>query len=287
MTIRRFALLGSVLVLGVIGSGVVVNLIDNKPINSLNSWCMDETNASGKLGNSMCPFVPEASDGTSSDLDVTSAVRDWVSQNMVVAAGVSETYGPERHWEIPAMKQIESMAKHEYGYYCGSFAQVLSEIYSELGLKAKTYNFGDARSFSHVVTLVTLPGGGQDIVQDAFYGGLLVNSAGKPVSLAHALSALNRGGELRYQNSPSNRKYLIEAKEEKDAATSGTWLQLAADQTSCAFIRDSQEGSLKIFSCVSQDYSYSKVELDERAKTFLEGKELPLNLFQLLKFPIA
>lgn len=148
-----------VLILGVIGSGVVVNSIYDKPIVSLNSWCLDETNASGNLGDSMCPLVPQLSDATSSDLHVTSAVRDWVSQNMVVAAS-RETYGPERHWEIPALDQIESMAKHEYGYYCGSFAQVLSEIYKQLGLEANTYNFGDPDSFSHVVTVVKLPQGG-------------------------------------------------------------------------------------------------------------------------------
>lgn len=148
-----------VLILGAIGSGVVVNSIYDKPIVSLNSWCLDEANASEKLGGSMCPSVAQLSDGTSSDLHVISAVRDWVSQNMVVAAGW-ETYGPERHWEIAALAQFDSMAKHEYGYLCGSFALVLSQIYNELGLEANTYNFGDPDFYSHVVTLVKLPGGG-------------------------------------------------------------------------------------------------------------------------------
>lgn len=160
MRLRSFGLLGLVLILGVIGSGVVVNSIYDKPIVTLNSWCLDETKASGNLGDSMCPFVPQASDGTSSDLHVTSAVRDWVSQNMVHAAGWG-TYGPERHWAIPPLEQFDSMAKHEYGYWCGSFALVLSQIYNELGLEANIYNFGDPDSFSHVVTVVKLPGGGK------------------------------------------------------------------------------------------------------------------------------
>lgn len=159
MSLRSFGLLGMVLILGVIGSGVVVNSIYDKPIVNLNSWCLDETNSSADLGHSICPFVPQLGDGTSSNLHVASAVRDSVSQNMVVAAA-GETYGPGKHWEIPVLVQIESMAKHEYGYWCGSFAQVLSETYNELGLEANTYNFGDPDLFSHVVTVVKLPGGG-------------------------------------------------------------------------------------------------------------------------------
>lgn len=115
----------------------------------------------------------------------------------------------------------------------------------------------------------------------------MVDSLGKPVALGEALSILKREGGLLYMNSPSKRKYIIEAEEQKDAEISGIWLQKAAEQTSCEFIRDSKEGGLKIFSCVAVGYSYPQVELDSRAKTFLEARGLPLNLFQLLAFPIS
>lgn len=285
LRIRRGVLLGIALTSEVVGDGAVVDSMYEKPIISLNSWCLNDTNASGNLGKSMCPYVPQLSDGTSSAVDVTSAVRDWVSQNMVVAASPG-VYGPERHWEIPALAQIESMAKHEYGYLCGSFAQVLSQMYNELGLEANTYNFGHPDYFSHVVTLVKLPREGE-IIQDAYYGGLLVDSLGKPVALGQALSILKRESQLSYENSPSSRKYIIEAKGPKESVDSWDWLQRAANQTRCEFVRDGQAEGLKVFSCEAEGYSYPQVELDPKAKTFLEGRGLPLNLFQLLRFPIS
>lgn len=277
---------GRALTSGFVGDGAVVDSMYEKPTVSLNSWCLNDTNASGNLGKSMCPYVPQLGDGTSRAVDATSAVRDWVSQNMVVAASPG-VYGPERHWEIPALAQIESMAKHEYGYLCGSFAQVLSQVYNELGLEANTYNFGHPDYFSHVVTLVKFPGGGQEIIQDAYYGGLLVDSLGKPVALESAITILKREGQLNYENSPSSRKYIIAAKGPGDSADSWDWLQRAAKQTRCEFVRDGQAEGLKVFSCVAEGYSYPQVELDPRAKTFLEGRGLPLNLFQLLRFPIS
>lgn len=116
----------------------------------------------------------------------------------------------------------------------------------------------------------------------------MVDSSGKPVALGQALSILKSGGQLSYENSPSHRKYIIAAKGQKEAGSaSGAFLARAAEQTGCEFIRDSKEGGLKIFSCVAVGYSYPQVELDNRAKTFLEARGLPLNLFQLLAFPIS
>lgn len=105
--------------------------------------------------------------------------------------------------------------------------------------------------------------------------------------MGQALSILKSEGELSYKNSPSHRKYIIEAENQKDAETSMTWLAESAGTTSCEFVRDGQLGGLKVFSCISEEYSYPQVELDPRAKTFLEGRGLPLDLFQLLRFPIS
>jgi len=258
-----------------------VPLVYLPPAPRLASWGLEEKNRHTPLGELMCAEIPELSDGETQDLDVTTAVRNWVSRKMLVSFDDKETYGPINHWEIHPLVKFEEMKEGKFGYKCGGFATALHDVYLKLGLKSKILNFGKPGVFTHVVNLVQV--NQKWVIQDPYYSTLIVDLKGRAVSLCRVRFELVLGTasrNLRYQSSVLTRKWIISSLSENVGLGKSKWLPGASEDHSCILA-----GSGK-YICSGENYAFDKVNLDVNAILFLRRKKRPEKLMELMAWEI-
>lgn len=152
-----------------------------------------------------------------SDWEKVNAVREWAYRHIPRAAPGAFLDNRNKPPEV----LFEEFERFQGGFACGGTAELLRDLYIELGYDAYTYDMGTRENdLSHMLTVVRIEHEGQAmfVVQDAYFNFTLRSSDGSPLDLRDLFTSLERRDLSRVQvaSGTSTCKPVVTRREDAD-----------------------------------------------------------------------